>query len=170
MQKYLGIDDLTDKEINDLKKAKTGDMIAVTGPIISTRSHIGWTTPGHTGEDLFFYYWGIEHPMRILENSDIAHILAKEMNFDLADVDRQLFVDAGEAFKDVGASTALDKSIPGKIELIVEKYGKKAQFTISTNIMTMNTGQVKIHQLNGIAVFAPATGKSIYSARSCEHL
>lgn len=169
VQKYLGIDDLTDKEINDLKKAKTGDMIAVTGPIISTRSHIGWTTPGHTGEDLFFYYWGIEHPMRILENSDVAHILAKEMNFDLADVDRQLFVDAGEAFKNVGASTALDKSIPGKIELIVEKYGKKAQFTISTNIMTMNTGQVKIHQLNGIAVFAPATGK-VYIPREAVNI
>jgi alkaline phosphatase len=56
--KYLGIDDLTPGEMAAVRSAKPGKMNEATGPLVSTRSCVGWTTHGHTGEDLFFYYYG----------------------------------------------------------------------------------------------------------------
>ncbi len=159
VQKYFGITDLTETEIGDIRAAKPGKMIVATGQIVTRRSHIGWTTHGHTGEDLFFYYRGIERPMRILENSDIAHVLAREMGFDLKEIDNQLFVEAGEAFRGIGASVAVDSGTPGKRVLVVEKTGKKARLIVSTNIMEVSAGQTRVHELNGIIVLAPATGK-----------
>lgn len=159
VQKYFGITDLTETEIRDIREAKPGKMIVATGQIVTRRSHIGWTTHGHTGEDLFFYYRGIEKPLPVIENSDVARMLAREMGFDLAEVDRQLFVEAGEAFSDIGASVTVDGSIPGKRALVVEKKGKKARLIVSTNIMEISVGQARVHELNGIIVLAPATGK-----------
>ena len=97
--------------------------------------------------------------MQILENSDIARMLAKEMGFDLKDINRELFVDAGEAFREIGASVSIDNSIPERRLLVVEKNGKKAQFITSTNIMKIIARRERVHELNGIIVFAPATGK-----------
>ncbi len=156
---YLGVDDLTDKEIDDIKEAKAGTMIGVLGPVISRRSHIGWATHGHTGEDLFFYYYGIEQPFPIQEHTDIARIMAKGMGFDLAEVDRKLFVDAEKAFQDIGASVRVDRGMPGKTVLVVAGKRKKACLIAGTNIMKVTTGQEKTHELNGITVFAPRTGK-----------
>lgn len=163
-QKHLGIDDLTEEEVNEMKHAKTGKMLAVTGRILSKRSHIGWTTHGHTGEDLFFYYHGIERPFAMLENSDIARVLAREMGFDLDEVDGKLFVDAGEAFSRIGASVTLDADTQGARLILIEKDGNKAQIITGTNTMKMVRKQEKVHELSGIAIFAPLTGK-IYIPR-----
>ncbi len=158
MAGYLGVSDLRPEEVAAVRSAKTGKMNAATGPIVSRRSGIGWTTGGHTGEDLFFYYYGLDRPLPMRENSDIAYIMAKAMGFDLSDVDRRLFRDAQQAFKAVGASVGLDRADPGNVVLVVESTGKRAEVPLGKNIMKIRGKRETIHVLEGLAVLAPQTG------------
>jgi alkaline phosphatase len=156
---YLGIDDLTPGETAAVRSAKPGRMNAATGAVVSTRSCVGWTTHGHTGEDLFFYYYGMDRPLPMIENSDIAHITAKAMGFDLAHVDGRLFVPADEAFKRIGASVTLDRKDPRNMVLIVELEGKRAELPLSKNIMRIKDKTETTRTLEGITILAPQTGK-----------
>ncbi len=157
--KYLGIDDLTPGEMAAVRSAKPGKMNEATGPLVSMRSCVGWTTHGHTGEDLFFYYYGMDRPLPMIENSDIARIMAKAMGFDLADADRRLFVPAEEVFKRIGASVTLDRKDPRNMVLIVESEGKRAELPLSKNTMRIKGRTETTRTLEGITVLAPATGK-----------
>jgi alkaline phosphatase len=159
ISEYLGIDDLTREEMSAIRSAKPGRMNGATGPVVSARSSVGWTTHGHTGEDLFFYYYGIDKPLRMIENSDIARMTAKAMGFDLTDVDRRLFAPAGEVFKEVGASVTLDRRDPRNMVLIVESEGKKAELPLSKNIKKIKGKAETTRSLEGITVLAPQTGK-----------
>lgn len=87
MSEYYGIDDLTADEITAIQNAKKGSLNAVIGPMLSKRSIIGWTTTGHSGEDLFFYAYGPNHPVGLIQNTDIAQISAKALGFDLKQTD-----------------------------------------------------------------------------------
>ena len=51
----FGIEDLTDAEHEAIKKASLGSMNYVVGPMIASRAKIGFTTNGHTGEDVTLY-------------------------------------------------------------------------------------------------------------------
>ncbi len=159
ISEYLGIDDLTPEEMAVVRSAKPGRMNGATGPVVSARSGVGWTTQGHTGEDLFFYYYGIDRPLRMTENSDIAHITAKAMGFALADVDRRLFIPADEAFNGVGTSVTLDRRDSRNMVLIVESAGKRAELPLSKNIMKIKGKTETTRTLEGITVLAPQTGK-----------
>lgn len=135
------------------------------GPIISKRSIIGWTTNGHTGEDLFFYYYGLNKPLAMIENTDIANICANALGFNLADVDAKLFVDAEKAFTAIGAKTFLDKSDANNPVLVVTKGAVKAELPLSKNLIKING---KVYQLNGIVVLAPKTGKVFLPQQAVE--
>ena len=156
MSEYYGIDDLTADEIIAIQNAKKGSLNAVIGPMLSKRSIIGWTTTGHSGEDLFFYAYGPNHPVGLIQNTDIAQISAKALGFDLKQTDEKLFVEAGQAFKAIGASVSLDDTDQENKVLIVKKGFKKAEIPISKNIIKING---KSYEMNGIVVIAPRTGK-----------
>lgn len=157
---YLGISDLTPKEIKDIQTAPPGEMVRVTGSLVNSRSYIGWTTKGHTGEDLFFYYYGIDRPFTLLENTDIAKIMANAMGFDLVTINNRLFVEAGEAFIGTGAEISFDRADAKNQKLIIKKPGKRAEIPLSTNSMKIAGKRKAFHTLEGIAVFAPNTGKA----------
>ena len=82
----------------------------VVGPMLSKRAAIGWIYTGHTGEDLFLYAYGPNKPTGLIQNTDIAKITARSLGFDLAEVDRKLFVDAATAFTSLGAVISFDNS------------------------------------------------------------
>jgi alkaline phosphatase len=158
MAKYAGIDDLTENEIDDVKKAKPGRINQTTGPMVSRRANIGWTTNGHTGEDLFFYVYGLNKQIGLVDNTDIAHIIAKGMDFDLADIDRELFVDAEEAFGRIGAKVKIDKKDSTNQVLVVEKQGKHAELPFSKDIILLGMDRKEL-RMQGITIFSPRTKK-----------
>jgi alkaline phosphatase len=165
---YLGIRDLTAGEVASIRSAKPERMNSATGPVMSRRSGIGWTTSGHTGEDLFFYYYGIDSPMLMKENSDIARMVARGMGFDLTEVDRRLFVAADEAFQSIGASVTLDRTDPADTFLIIESAGKRAELPLGRNIMRIKSRTETTHTLEGITVLAPQTGKAYIPRQAVE--
>jgi len=156
MLRYYGIDNLTEEEVALIQKAKDGNMNAVVGPMMSKRAAIGWTTTGHTGEDLFMYAYGPNRPVGLIENTEIARITAKGLGIDLDKVDAELFIDASMAFGRIGAKISIDRSDPQNCVLLIEKGKIKAEMPFSKNILKIN---YKTYELNGITVFAPNTGK-----------
>jgi alkaline phosphatase len=159
MTKYYGIDDLKPEEVKEIKEARKSRMNYVVGPMMSTRSYIGWTTNGHTGEDLFMYLYGYKKPIGLIENTEIAHIMARAVGFDLAVVDNRLFLNADQAFGRIGARVKVDRTRGEKQVLVIQKGEKKAELPLSTNIMTIAAPKTKTFTLQGIAVLAPTTEK-----------
>jgi alkaline phosphatase len=58
--------------------------------LLSARANLGFTTGGHTREDVFLYTYGPNRPIVTFENTDLAHIMAKAMGFDLKDLNKRL--------------------------------------------------------------------------------
>jgi alkaline phosphatase len=158
MAQYAGVNDLAQDEINAVKKAKPARMSYAAGTIMSRRTGIGWSTNGHTGEDLFFYTYGLNSNIGLIENTDIARIIAEGMNFDLAVIDREVFVDAEEAFGGIGTSVRIEKRDPVNPVLIIEKKGSYAEMPFSKDIIRTGADR-KEYRMEGVTVFSPRTNK-----------
>jgi alkaline phosphatase len=80
LTKYINLP-LTDKEIQSVKNAavakKVVDIDNAIEQIIDTRSFTGWTTGGHTGEDVNVYAFGpaSERFAGQIDNTDNAKII-----------------------------------------------------------------------------------------------
>jgi alkaline phosphatase len=157
VSEHYGINDLSSEEVKAIRGSKR-PLNQVLGPMMSKRSHIGWTTTGHTGEDLFFYHYGYTKPLGIIENTDIARMTARAMGFDLKRTDNRLLVAADEAFKPLGATLSIDRTNPENQILVVEKSGLRAELPFGKNIMRL-TPSGKEFVMEGITVFAPKTGR-----------
>ena len=139
---------------------KNTRMNGVLGPVISRRSYVGWTTKGHTGEDIFFYYYGTDRPVGTIENKDIARMMADAMGFKLDVTDSRLLASANEVFDGTGASINIDKGDPENKVLVIEAAGKRAELPFSKNIIRVRTKDgLKQHEMEGVTVFSPKTGK-----------
>lgn len=157
MSQYYNIDDLTSDEIRAIQKAPRKRAFGtVIGPMLSKRSAIGWIYTGHTGEDLFLYAYGPNKPAGLIQNTDIARITAQSLGFDLAEANRQLFVDAAKALTALGAAWRLDDSDADNPTLLVEKGRLRASLPLDTDLLLIGRTE---YRLPGITVQIPATGK-----------
>ena len=111
MADWYGISDLTHEEEEVIKATTDGNMNYAVGLMISERAYLGWTSHGHTGQEvnLFTYLPGDGRVTGTLDNTDIAFICAGVWGIDLATVTRQLFNEAETAFKAKGAAVAINE-------------------------------------------------------------
>jgi alkaline phosphatase len=110
--------------------------------LLATRANIGFTTGGHTGEDLFMYSYGPGKPVGFIENTDIAHSVASALGFDLKKLDNQLFVNAEAAFKTIGATISVDSTNKENPILVVKKGKTVAELPVNKDIVVIN-GETK---------------------------
>jgi alkaline phosphatase len=110
--------------------------------LLATRANIGFTTGGHTGEDLFMYSYGPGKPVGFVENTDIAHSIASAMGFDLKKLDSQLFVKAEDAFKTIGATISVNTTNKENPILVVKKGKTVAELPVNKDIVVIN-GETK---------------------------
>ncbi|MCX5908063.1 MAG: alkaline phosphatase, partial [Deltaproteobacteria bacterium] len=153
LNKSYGLSDLTREEIALVQKFKKGTLKGIVGPMLSNRTPIGWTTSGHTGEDLFLYAYGPNRPVGLIENTEIAHICARNLGFDLPYMDQRLFSPAQQLFKPLGARLSIDQSDPLHPALIVEKRALRLEFPFSQNIMKKGE---QVYEMEGLTVFRQA--------------
>lgn len=153
--KYYGVIDLTKDELAAIQAHK-GELNYALGPILSRRSGIGWTTSGHTGEDLFLYAYGPNRPIGLYENSELAQVTAEALRVDLEKTNKQLFINAEEAFKAIGATTAIDKIDETNLKLVVKKNNVSAELPVSKNIILIDG---KHKELKGVTIYEAKTQK-----------
>lgn len=148
--KLYGLDNLTYDEKERVKEAKKKSDV---GPILTTllanRANIGFTTGGHTGEDVFLYSFGPNKPYGLIQNTDIAKTMAKAMGFNLEEVTNKLFVESESAFKQNGATVTIDNTAAANPVLIVKRNNVKAQLFVNKNIIRMKN---KDYELSSIIV------------------
>ncbi|NPV70160.1 MAG: alkaline phosphatase [Firmicutes bacterium] len=151
---YYGITDLKPEEIEAIRTAKPGSMNYAVGPIISGRCNVGWTTTGHSGEDVFLYSYGPSKITGLVENAEIAAKVAEAMGFSLNDLNSKMFVKARPAFEALGAKVDWNNIDAANPVLVVEKGNVKAELPVSKNVITINGG---IRYMKGLTVFSRGT-------------
>ncbi len=145
MAKYYGISDLTEEEVAAIKAAEVGSMNYTVGPMISKRAFIGWTTGGHTGEDIVLYTY-LPNDERItgtIDNTDIAKINAAMWNIDLAKTTSELYKDAKAAFTAKGAKVEVDDSNENNVRMVITKDKDTLVLLENKNVVEVN-GQSEV--------------------------
>lgn len=152
MATYYGIADLTQEEIDLIKEADLSKMNATVGPMISDRANIGWTTTGHTGEDvpLFIYAPDQDRITGVVENTDIALYIARKLGVDLTATTQELFVPARQAFEAKGATISWSEAVAFNPVITIKKGEDVLELFIHTNKAIYNGTEV---ELNGVIVF-----------------
>jgi alkaline phosphatase len=152
------IDDPTTEELHALAAAPPGRLGNLLGPMLSRRATIGWTTSGHTGEDLFLYHWGVGAPLGLLENTEIARLVARAMGVDLEVATRRLFVPADEAF--TAGAYRIDRRDYANPVLVIDRGDVRAELPLATDRLLIHRGEdVEELFLEGVVIESPVSGR-----------
>ena len=145
-----GLDNLTHDEKEKLKEAqKNMDVGPILTTLLANRANIGFTTGGHTGEDVFLYSYGPQKPQGLVQNTDIAKTMAKAMGFNLEELTNKLFLESESGFKQIGATITIDKNNVANPVLIVNHNNVEAQLFVNKNIIRIDG---KEYELGSIVV------------------
>lgn len=160
-----GLNNLSEVEKEKLKGAqKKSDMGPILTTLLANRANIGFTTGGHTGEDVFLYSYGPQKPYGLLQNTDIAKTMAKAMGFNLEEVTNKLFVESESAFKRKGATVTIDNTDVANPVLVVKRKNVEAKLFVNKNIIRING---KEYELGSVVV--ESNGK-VYVPEKAIHL
>jgi alkaline phosphatase len=145
-----GLDNLTADEKEKLKAAqKKTDVGPILVKLLANRANLGFTTGGHTGEDVFLYSYGPQKPYGLVQNTDIAKTMGQAMGFDLKALTNELFADAGSAFKKIGADVTINKTDAENPVLVVKRNKATAQLFVNKNIIRIDG---KDYELGSVVV------------------
>ncbi|MCL2053426.1 MAG: alkaline phosphatase [Oscillospiraceae bacterium] len=147
---YLGVTDLTDEEIEAIKEADLSSMNYAIGPIISKRAGIGWTTGGHTGEDITLYTYlpQNERIVGLINNTDVAKATANAWGTDLDALTAQIFVNAAKAFQAKGARTEVSEEVNSNNPVLIARKGNTViEMPVSKNYVLVNGRKVKTNSV-----------------------
>lgn len=152
MEKHFGITDLTEEEIAEIKSAKVGSMNYTVGPMISKRANIGWTTNGHTGEEVALYVYHPKNirPSGVIENTDLNKYMAEVLSVNLDKVTNELFTEAKTAFEAKEAKVTVDAKDLNNLSLVVTKGNTTIEFPQNKNIAIVNGKEV---DMPGVTVY-----------------
>ena len=149
---YYGISDLTKDEIERIQKAKPNKLNLAVGEMMARRSNIGFTTYGHTGEDVILGIYAPDgvRPTGVIENTDVAKYMANTLRIDMDKLNKKLFVVAIPALEKKGATVVYDtKTDPNNPVLIATKGKNEYRFPMNKSIAFVNGREV---QLSGVSL------------------
>lgn len=143
-KEWLGVDDLTDAEVTKIIGAKAGALNYVVGPILAERAKIGFTTNGHTGEDVVLYSYDPRGRLLggLMDNTQVAQFMAAALDVNLQQATDLLFLDAKAAFNAKGATVSEDVSDAENPLLVVKKGDQTLRIPRNKNIAWLNDKEV----------------------------
>ncbi len=149
-----GLDDLSKTELATLKSAE--DLGKEMVKMLANRANIGYTTGGHTGEDVFLYSYGPSKITGLVENTDVAHSMAQFMGFDLNKLTEDLYIPATKAFTEKGFTTRIDLTDEENPKFIAQKNDITLTIPVNKNILIYeqaSTNTTKIYTFDTINVY-----------------
>ncbi|MET3696772.1 alkaline phosphatase [Bacillus oleivorans] len=157
---YYGLKDLQREELDLLQAAKHKDDVkGLLAQFLAKRAHIGFTTHGHTGEDVLLYSFGPGKPAGLLDNIDLAKVMADYLEVNLDETTDALFVDAEQWFKGKGYKTRIEPESKNNEVFVARKDNKEIRYPKNKNFRVVNG---KVEALPGVNVF---NGKRFFVAR-----
>jgi alkaline phosphatase len=135
-------------------------LAAIIGPILSRVAYLGWTTDGHTGEDVPF---SIFHPRGyrltgVVQNTAIAWYIDEILNLELRKWNKILYLPAQRAFTEKGALAIVEETSPGNPVLVVKKGVQILRLPANKDQADLNGRTIILRSLvvlNGKAFFVP---------------
>jgi alkaline phosphatase len=135
-------------------------LAAIIGPILSRAAHLGWTTDGHSGEDVPL---SIFHPRGyrltgVVQNTAIAWYIDEILNLKLAEWNKKLYLSAAKAFAEKGAVATVEETPPGNLVLVVRKGARVLRLPANKNQADLDGRVVALRSLvvyNGKTFFVP---------------
>lgn len=146
------------QEIRDMAEGDAGSIAYALARIISkNHTAIGWTSHGHNAEDVPLWAYGPGAPKGLLDNTELAHVVADALNLNMDRAQRLLFVNLDDAF----SAWELDESDPANPVARLEGKWASAELPCSKDLLTIttNSGQEKTYDLDGVVVYAPNTNR-----------
>lgn len=148
----LGLE-LNSSELEQIEKAeKSSNIETILATAMNTRSNLGWTTNGHTGEDVPLYVYTPDYKNQltgVVNNSDVALYMAKAMGVDLDKATDELFV-PGKKIETMGIKVEKDLSNKFQPKFILSKGNKKYVFDENKNYYQVDGKKIKF---NGVVVY-----------------
>ncbi|MDR3047929.1 MAG: alkaline phosphatase [Bacteroidales bacterium] len=138
------------------EQRKSGKRLIYTiAPIVNSHTFIGFTTFGHTGEDVFLAAYHPNHdiPIGFNTNMDIHRYLARQMKLEneLPQLTKTLFVPHQQVFKNLKKlKISIDSIAPEKVVLTLSKGKNVMKIESYTNYITFNN---KILPLSSVVVY-----------------
>ena len=149
-----GLDALTEDELATLQSAENLGNAMVK--MLANRANIGFTTGGHTGDDVFLYSFGPTKVTGLVENTDLAHAMAQFMGFDLNTLTNDLYVPATKALTEKGFITKIDLADKENPVFVAQKADITVKIPVNKNTMSYeqaSTNTAKTHIFDTINVY-----------------
>jgi alkaline phosphatase len=176
---HYGINDLTNKELDSIhsyfligkpqkkesSKKYNGNLQTITAWIISSRSYIGFTTTGHTGEDVFIAIYDPRNmaPTGLIKNDEVNFYMQKALNnTNLDSLTNLYFAPHAAVFE--GFNQTIDSSDVHNKILNVKSKKMTLQIPENKNIVIVNGVEQKFPTLmiyNGIQFYVPKSLRSL---------
>ncbi len=159
-----GLSNLSKKEWCHVREAKKiRDLEDEMVKMLAKRAQLGFTTHGHTGEDVFLYAYGPGKPTGLIDNTDIAKSIASYMGLpSMSELFQKGYLDATEYFKQKGYDVDLSKEERQNPELVLKNGANEIRIPENKNFLLLNNKKV---ELEGVNVF---NGNTFYIRLSDE--
>jgi len=150
--------DITDADITAMKSGSTINNFTKVGEYIDkTYTVFGWTTAGHTGDDVPLWAYGPKHntPVGHYDNAELAAIIAEVLDLKLDQTQSRLFVKVPDAFK--RSEWVFDNLTDNRNFVLKINYdGKVATLPASKDLLTLQwNGKSTTYNLEGLVLYSP---------------
>ena len=160
---------------------------ALLAAVARKYTYVGWTTTGHTGDDVPLWVFGSEAIRGLYDNTDLARLAAEALGVSLPAVTEELFTEAEDVFAAAEWSLAWDIDIPDdpatkdkneafkdNAVLVVARGDRRCRVPINKNVMQFSAGGAQDareeHAAPGVTVYAPEREKAKLCAKPAVYL
>lgn len=147
--KMYGLDPLTSNELLRLKKADDIENELVRQ--LASRANLGFTTHGHSGEDVFLYAYGPSKPTGLVNNIDLPLKMASFLNIKDFGTKNDQFVNAEEYYRGKNFETKINLDQKENPIFIAKKGDIIVEIPANKNIKYTN-GHPNL--LKGVSVYS----------------
>lgn len=144
-----GLDGLEQSDITRIRESKNIEKELVS--LMAERAQLGFTTRGHSGEDVFLYSFGPKKPTGLINNTDLPAKVAAHLELgSLSELTKKRFIPAKEYYEKKGYVTESNVR-SGSGTVFTAKKGKTViEYPANQNIRRVNGNE---ETLPGIVVF-----------------
>ncbi|MGM0753005.1 MAG: alkaline phosphatase [Bacillota bacterium] len=146
-----GLGGLSKKEFCAMEDAskKVEDLEGEMVKLLAKRANLGFTTHGHTGEDVFLYSYGPGKPVGLIENTDIPRAISKYLGFSLTSGEfASWYVDGAEFYRERGFDVKIKGRTSKNPEMVVKRGDEELRFPENKDFYLKNGEKVRLKSVN----------------------
>jgi alkaline phosphatase len=145
-----GLENLSKKEYCAMEGADSvEDLESEMVKLMAKRANLGFTTHGHTGEDVFLYAYGPGKPVGLIENTAIPKVISSYMGFSLKTGPfASWYVDGVTFYRDKGYKVQVEGRTSKNPVMVVKRGDEVLRFPENKNFYWRNDQKVGLKSVN----------------------